>query len=316
MSSTNVDLGTSARMRSLNDQLAGIAALDSTVLIMGETGTGKGWVARRIHDRSPRRGKPFVEVSCCGMDAPLLESTLFGYQDGTPSERPGSADGAFGRAHGGTILLDEVGDLPLELQPRLLKVLERGTYRRVGGTTEHPVDVRVITSSKDGLEELVKQGEFREDLYYRLAVLPLELPPLRDRAPEDLAWLANQILADLRRTLGGGPGAIAEDAMAHLNRHDWPGNIRELRNVLERTLILAGDTDVIREEHLPPEIQASGTSEEVGEPMTLEEIERMHVSRVLERTEGNRSQAARILGISRAALYDKLDRYGLRKVGR
>ncbi len=304
-------------MRSLNDQLEGIAALDSTVLITGETGTGKGWVARRIHDRSPRSGKPFIEVSCCGIEAPFLESTLFGYEDGGGAGTEGSGDGAFGSAQGGTILLDGVGDLPLELQPRLLKVLERGTYRRMGGTRERPADVRIIAASKDGLEGLVRQGAFREDLYYRLNVLPLELPPLRSRAPEDVAWLAGEILADLRTTLGGGPETIDDDALAVLTRHSWPGNIREMRNLLERTLILAGDTDVIREDHLPADLQAATErAEENGEPMTLEEIERLHVSRVLEQTEGNRSQAARILGISRAALYDKLDRYGLRKVGR
>lgn len=316
MSSTSVALGTSARMRRLSDQLEGIAALDSTVLILGETGTGKGWIARRIHDRSPRRGRPFVEVSCCGIEAPLLESTLFGHEGDADSAARGTDQGALGAADGGTIVLDEVGDLPREIQPRLLKVLERGTYRRVGGTEERTVDVRVIATSKDALEEKVRSGAFREDLYYRLNVLPLELPPLRSRTPDDLAWLANQTLNDLRTTLGGGPTAIDGSALALLTRHTWPGNIRELRNVLERTLIMAGETEVIRAVHLPPEIQEGQPTAEGGGPMTLEELERLHVCRVLEQTDGNRSRAARILGISRAALYDKLDRYGLHKVGR
>lgn len=316
MSSTSVALGASARMRRLSDQLKGIAALDSTVLILGETGTGKGWIARRIHDLSPRRGEPFVEVSCCGIEAPFLESTLFGNEDEAMSGARGAEHGALGAADGGTILLDEVGDLPVEIQPRLLKVLERGTYRRVGGTEEQPVDVRVIATSKDGLEGQVRSGSFREDLYYRLNVLPLELPPLRSRTPEDLAWLANQTLTDLRTALGGGPTSIDGSALALLTRHTWPGNIRELRNVLERTLIMAGDTEVIRADHLPLEIKDGQPGSEGSESMTLEELERLHVCRVLEQTDGNRTRAARILGISRAALYDKLDRYGLRKVGR
>ncbi|MFW5947248.1 MAG: sigma-54-dependent transcriptional regulator [Gemmatimonadota bacterium] len=309
-------MGASPRMRAVVRQMERIAAGDGTVLLQGETGTGKGWVARRIHDRSARRGKPFVEVNCGGLSATFLDSELFGHEKGAFTDARSLKQGLFEVADGGTIFLDEIGDLAAELQPKLLKVLESRRFRRLGGTAELTVDVRLIAATNRDLGALVQRGEFREDLYYRLNVLPLELPPLRDRTHEDVAWLAHRLLAELRETVGGGPAEIAEEAMAALVRYDWPGNIRELRNVLERILILAADTDQIRSHHLPAEMRGPTPTDEQGGSLTLEEVERRHMARVLEMTEGNRSRAARVLGISRAALYDKMDRYGLRAVGR
>ncbi|MFO7894124.1 MAG: sigma-54 dependent transcriptional regulator [Longimicrobiales bacterium] len=311
-----VALGPSAAMRVIEDQVDRIAAGDGTVLLEGETGTGKGWVARRIHDRSHRRGRPFVEVNCGGLSATFLDSELFGHEKGAFTDAKDRKQGLFEVADGGTIFLDEVGDLAPELQPKLLKVLESRSFRRLGGTREITVDVRLIAATNRDLSAQVHDGAFREDLFYRLNVLPLELPPLRERSHDDVAWLAHRILGDLAETIKGDAATITDEALALLVRYHWPGNIREMRNVLERILILAADAEEIRPGHLPAEMRdptpATGGG---GEPLTLEEVERRHVARILERTEGNRSQAARVLGISRAALYDKMDRFGLRSVG-
>ena len=309
-------LGPSPAMRAITERIERMAAGDGTVLLQGETGTGKGWVARRIHDRSDRRGRPFVEVNCGGLSATFLDSELFGHEKGAFTDAKDRKEGLFEVAAGGTIFLDEVGDLAPELQPKLLKVLESRTFRRLGGTKEITVDVRLIAATNRDLEARVRAGEFREDLYYRLNVLPLELPPLRKRSHDDVAWLARRLLDDLRRTIHSGPDTLSDEALTLLVRYAWPGNIREMRNVLERILILAAEADEIRTEHLPAEMRTDGPLEEPGEALTLEAVERRHLARVLERTEGNRSQAARILGISRAALYDKMDRFGLRAVGR
>ena len=314
-----VALGPSLAMQAIQERIDRMAAGDGTVLLEGETGTGKGWVARRIHDRSDRRGRPFVEVNCGGLSATFLDSELFGHEKGAFTDAKDRKQGLFEVADGGTIFLDEVGDLAPELQPKLLKVLENRSFRRLGGTRELQVDVRLIAATNRDLAAQVRDGAFREDLYYRLNVLPLALPPLRERSHDDVAWLAERILAELTDTIHGGPSRIGDDALRLLVHYRWPGNIREMRNVLERILILAADADEIRPGHLPAEMRdrapLNGGGER-GEPLTLEEVERRHMARILERTEGNRSQAARVLGISRAALYDKMDRYGLRSVGR
>jgi DNA-binding NtrC family response regulator len=312
-----ISLGPSPAMRDIEGRLDRIAAGDGTVLLEGETGTGKGWVARRIHSRSDRRGRPFVEVNCGGLSATFLDSELFGHEKGAFTDAKERKQGLFEVADGGTIFLDEIGDLAPELQPKLLNVLESRTFRRLGGTREITVDVRLIAATNRDLTARVRDGAFREDLFYRLNVLPVSLPPLRERQPADVAWLAERLLDELNASIRNGPQQITDEAMWTLVHHHWPGNIRELRNVLERILILAADAEEIRPEHLPGEmrepVQAAAGPDE---PLTLEEVERRHMARVLERTDGNRSQAARVLGISRAALYDKMDRYGLRSVGR
>ena len=309
-------LGTSPTMRKLDERVERIAGGGGTVLLEGETGTGKGWVARLIHERSARAGRPFVEVNCGGLTATFLDSELFGHEKGAFTDARSAKPGLFEVADGGTIFLDEIGDLAPELQPKLLKVLESRRFRRIGGTRELSVDVRLIAATNRQLDGEVAAGRFREDLYYRLAVLPLRLPPLRQRAPEDIAALAYGILAQLRREVETAPARIGDDALDVLVHHAWPGNIRELRNVLERIAILAEGATEIRARHLPPEMRRGETMEDQGEPLTLSEVERRHILRVLEANGGNRSRSARTLGISRATLYEKLDRYGFRTVGR
>jgi DNA-binding NtrC family response regulator len=315
--STDDDLGPSPLMREIAARIQRIAAADGTVLLQGEAGTGKAWAARRIHDRSDRRGRPFVAVGCGSLGATLLESELFGHEPGTLAAAPTGKEGLLEVADGGSLFLDDIGDLPSELQPRLLEVLEERRHRRAGGTDPRPVDVRLIAATRDDLRERVSDGSFREDLYYRLAAHSLELPPLRARRPEDIAALGERLLSEIRDRDDRGPRRIADEALGLLVRHSWPGNIRELRNLLERVVILAGKDEAVRPEHLPAELRDASTGKwQTGEPLTLEEVERRHIARVLELNAGNRSRSARALGISRAALYDKMDRYHLRAVGR
>lgn len=318
--SDDVAMGSSPLMKEVESHVRRIAGAGGAVLLEGETGTGKGRVARMIHDLSPRAGAPFLEANCAGLDARSLDSELFGHEMGAFTGASVTRPGLFDVADGGSILLDDVGELAPELQPKLLKVLEDHCFRSVGGTRERHVDVRLIAATNSDLQDAVAAGRFREDLYYRLAVLPLRLPPLRERSPEDIGELAYRILGELRRKEGGRPARIADDALDVLVRHDWPGNIRELRNLLERIIMLSDDTDVIRLQDLPPDLRREEVSAdpgaEPGEHLTLEEVERRHIVRVLEVNEGNRSRTARMLGISRATLYDKLDRYGLRSVGK
>ncbi|MEJ2184990.1 MAG: sigma-54 dependent transcriptional regulator [Gemmatimonadota bacterium] len=308
-------LGSSAAMRDVAASIQRVAAGDSTVLLLGETGTGKGWVAERIHRLSSRGTHPFVEVNCGALSPTFLESELFGHERGAFTDAKERKRGLFEVADQGTVLLDEIGDLALEIQPKLLKVLETRTFRRLGGTHQIDVDIRLIAATNRPLEKALATGRFRDDLYYRLAVMPITLPPLRERAPEDIAALAYASLADLRQRVGRGPDRISDTALNSLVRYRWPGNIRELRNVIERILILYPDEDVVRSEYLPDHLvrqrmPATGAME------SLEDVERRHIVRVLEHTDGNRAEAARILGIGRTTLYDKIARWGLDKVGR
>ncbi len=313
----NTDLaaiGRSAKMRDIARQIELLATSDTTtVLLLGETGTGKGWAAHLIHSLSRRASAPMVEINCAGLSATFLDSELFGHEKGAFTDAKEQKRGLFEVAHTGTVLLDEIGDLAPELQPKLLKALESRRFRRLGGTREIEVDVRLIAATNHDLAARVKEGKFREDLYYRLSVLPLQLPALRDRAPDDIADLAVRLLLDLRRRIGRGPARFSPEAMAVVTRYPWPGNIRELRNVLERALIMSPDTEQLLPAHLPPEVLlASKTEQGASEvDLSLEEVERRHITRVLAHQGGNRSRAARALGISRATLYEKLHKYGL-----
>jgi DNA-binding NtrC family response regulator len=306
-------LGTSPAMRRLGDQLQLLAAGTAPVLLGGETGTGKGWLARRIHALSARARGPFVEVNSAGLSATFLDSELFGHERGAFTDAKQARRGLFEVADGGTLFLDEIGDLALELQPKLLTVLESHRFRRLGGTREIDVDVRLIAATNVDLREAVRTKRFREDLYYRLAVLPVELPPLRDRGAEEIARMARALLDELRRRIGQGPTRITPDALLAMTRYAWPGNIRELRNVLERVLLLARHADAIESVHLPPEIEAAAG---VAPPfpddgdLTLVAAERAHVLRVLALAGHNKAQAARALGITRATLYARLREYG------
>jgi DNA-binding NtrC family response regulator len=312
------DLGDSPHMRAVAQQVEMLAASDATVLLLGETGTGKGYVAQMIHALSKRSAAPFVEINCAGLSATFLESELFGHEKGAFTDAREQKRGMLEVAHTGTAFLDEIGDLATELQPKLLKVLEAQRFRRLGGTREIGVDVRLIAATNRALDEAVRSGQFREDLFYRLAVLPLRLPPLRERGRQAIEDLAMRLLSELRRRIGSGPERFSQSALGLLAQYHWPGNIRELRNVVERVLLLAGPVQEVVPAHLPLEIRARGgaspTDDEIELP--LEEIERRHIARVLAHVRGNRSRAARVLGISRATLYEKLERYRLAGVGR
>jgi transcriptional regulator with GAF, ATPase, and Fis domain len=284
------------------------------VLLGGETGTGKGWLARRIHAMSPRARGPFVEVNCAGLSATFLDSELFGHEKGAFTDAKQTKRGLFEVADGGTLFLDEIGDLAPELQPKLLTVLESHRFRRLGGTRELEVDVRVVTATNVDLRDAVRARRFREDLYYRVAVLPLGLPSLRERGADEIARLARALLEELRRRIGRGPSRIDSDALLAMTRYAWPGNIRELRNVLERVVLLAVHADAIEPAHLPPEIRAAagGAAASPGEDdLTLAAAERAHILRVLALSGHNKAHAARALGITRATLYAKLREYGL-----
>ena len=304
-------LGDSPQMHELAQQVRLLAQSErTTVLLSGESGTGKGWVARLIHDLSPRARQPFVEVSCTGFDATALVSELFGHEKGAFAEARDRRQGLFEIADRGTILLDEIGDLPPELQPKLLKALETRTFRRLGGSREITVDVRLIAATSRDLAAEVESGRFREDLYYRLSVMPLRLPALRDRTREDRLALINRILADLRRAIPDGPATINAEALDRLLVYPWPGNAREMRNVLERALILGRGQSAISVEHLPGEFRARpGVGDRRHTPLSLDELERQHIERTLKHHAGNRTRAAAELGISRATLINKIKRY-------
>ncbi len=305
-------LGVSPAMQELARQVELLAASErSTVLLTGESGTGKSWVARIIHRLSRRSAGPLVEVNCGGLSATFLDSELFGHEKGAFTDAKERRQGLFELADGGGIFLDEIGELAPELQPKLLRVLEAKTFRRLGGTTELRVDVRLMAATNRDLVKDVKAGRFREDLFYRLSVLPLHLPPLRERSREDRLALLTRMLASLHAELSG-PGGCTAEALDRLLSAPWPGNIREMRNVLERAMILAQGAAAIGVEHLPADLtKASGAADRRHVPQALAEVERHHIERTLRAHGGNRTRAAHELGISRATLINKIKVYGL-----
>ena len=306
-------LGSSGQMQDFAHQVSLLAQSDrTTVLLTGESGTGKGWVARMIHDLSPRAKEPFVEVNAAGLTSTFLDSELFGHEKGAFTDAKDRKQGLFEIADRGTIFLDEIGDLVPELQPKLLKVLETKTFRRLGGTRELTVDVRLIAATNRNLQAEVERGRFREDLYYRLSVMPLMLPAVRDRTREDRMSLVNRILVDLRKELPDGPPALSSEVVERLLAYPWPGNVREMRNVLERALILGRGQPAVSVEHLPGEFRARpGVGDRRHTPLSLDDLERQHIDRTLKHHGGNRTRAAAELGISRATLINKIKRYNL-----
>jgi len=305
-------LGVSPPMRDLARQIRLLAESGgTTVLLTGESGSGKGWVARLIHDSSDRRAAPLVDVNCAGLSATFLDSELFGHEKGAFTDAKDRKQGLFEIADRGSIFLDEIGDLATELQPKLLKALETKTFRRLGGTREIKVDVRLIAATNRDLEEAVKSGRFREDLFYRLNVLPLYLPPLRERSREDRLALLKHFHGELRATLHGSPEEISTEALERLLAYSWPGNIREMRNVLERALIMSRGAKRIGPEHLPDMGRRAAAESGRFQPVSLEEVERRHIERMLKRHAGNRTRAAEELGISRATLINKIKSYAL-----
>jgi DNA-binding NtrC family response regulator len=285
-----------------------VAPTDSTVLVRGASGTGKELVARALHLNSPRRERPLVTINCAALQETLLESELFGHEKGAFTGAVQAKTGLFEVAEGGTLFVDEVAEMAPGLQAKLLRVLEDGHYRRVGGTQESHADVRVIAATNKSLEEEIKAGRFREDLYYRLAVVTIDLPPLRERR-QDIPELIEHFLTT--RPVGALRSRIEPEAVAALSQYDWPGNVRELANVLERAQILA-ENHVITTDDLPESIvDAAPAAAPAGDPAHLREVERRHVLEVLREHRGNKVQAARALGVSRRALYRMIAKYGL-----
>jgi DNA-binding NtrC family response regulator len=313
-------LGASPMMRDLARQVDLLAASgETTALLLGESGTGKSFIAQMIHARSPRARSPFVEINCAGLQATFLDSELFGHERGAFTDAKEMKRGLFEVADRGTLFLDEIGDLAPELQPKLLKVLETRSFRRLGGTRELQVDVRLVAATNRDLDAEVRAGRFREDLFYRLSVFPLTVPPLRERSREDVLELAHRFLREIGQRHRNSPTELSPKALEVLAGYAWPGNVRELKNVLERALVLASGAERIEPEHLPPGLKGSGAPRATrDEPsiVTLEEVERRHIERTLFLLGGNRTAAADKLGISRSTLHTKILQYGLEAVGR
>jgi DNA-binding NtrC family response regulator len=310
----SVLLGTSPAMRELAHQVEMLAASDrTTVLLVGESGTGKGRLAAMMHEMSPRAAGPFLDTTCAGPRAEVLDAELFGRAQGSAEpEAGGTTMGLVELANGGTLFLDEIGRLDPELQPKLVRLLDAGVVRRPGEVRDIAVDVRVIAATSTDLVDEVNAGRFREDLYYRLGVMPIHLPPLRARSREDLLDLIARLTRELERQLVAAPGEIAEEALEHLLQHPWPGNLRELRNVLERAMIMARGARRVGVEHLPLDMRRLGGSGAGRHlPRSLAEVERAHIERTLLAHNANRTRAARELGISRATLINKIKAYNL-----
>jgi DNA-binding NtrC family response regulator len=302
-------VGTSPPMLELYKQIAQVAPTDTTVLITGESGSGKELVARVLHERSARAARPFVAVNCGGLAETLLESELFGHERGAFTGAVAQRRGLFESASGGTIFLDEIGDVSLKMQAQLLRVLQEGEIRRVGGEAMIPVDVRVISATNRDLGADVAEARLRRDLYYRINVVALHVPPLRQRG-DDIAVLARHFVARHAAQSGRPIPEIAEETLARLRAHAWPGNVRELENALARAVAMCS-RGVILPDDLPP-IVSGGPPEgaallEHGWP-TLEELEHRYVDRVIERCEGNKTTAANILGVDRRTLQRLLAR--------
>jgi DNA-binding NtrC family response regulator len=298
-------------MRAVFSLVEKIAASELPVMIRGESGTGKDLVARAIHFQGPRRRRPFLSENCAAIPESLLESELFGHVRGAFTGADRAREGLFERADGGTLFLDEVGDMPPPMQAKLLRVLEDGLVRPVGGEKVIPVNVRVVTATHRDLAGEIRAGRFRQDLLYRLQVLTIELPPLRER-PGDIALLVASFLERIARERGRKPTPIDDGALAILERHAWPGNVRELQNVLQRLDLLAGNRAITAE--LLANDPALGRALEASPRrgvFSLRAGEKAELERALKAADGNRVQAARLLGISRATLYRKLERHGL-----
>jgi DNA-binding NtrC family response regulator len=306
-------IGESPSFQEMLDLAERVAPSDSTVLITGETGAGKEMAAKLIHARSPRNGRPFVVVECAALQEELLQSELFGHERGAFTGADRSKPGLFEVADGGTIFLDEIGEVSPATQVKLLRVLDTSSFRHVGGTAEIQVDVRVLAATNRDLSALVEQGLFRDDLYYRLSTIIRGLPPLRERVG-DVDLLAEHFVTALNARFGLRKH-IGEPALALLRQHDWPGNVRELSHAIERAVVVCTD-DEIRPEHLPTALGAGPSpirrlEGDDGTLPSLVDLERAHIARVLRSVGGHRGNAARVLGISERNLYRKLKEYDL-----
>jgi transcriptional regulator with GAF, ATPase, and Fis domain len=303
-------IGSSARFQAVLDDVHVVAGADCSVLIQGATGTGKEVIAHAIHDSSPRQRGPFVGLNCAAIPAALLESELFGHEKGAFTGAIAQTTGRFQAAHGGTLFLDEIGDLPLELQPKLLRVLQEQQYERLGSTRTLRADVRVVAATNQDLARMVEEKTFRADLYYRLSVFPISLPPLRDRK-EDIPSLVNYFVRRFSRHMGKAIDQIPDGVMEILKAHHWPGNIRELQNFIERSVIVTqGRVLSPRTTELKLLMQAAVSMP----PQTLSDAERAHILGILKETNwtvGGRDGAAARLGVPRTTLISRMQKLGI-----
>ncbi len=310
--------GNSPKIRSIKELIKVVARTPKTsVLIQGESGTGKELVSKAIHKLSARADKPLIAINCSAIPENLMESELFGYEKGAFTDAKNLKKGVFELAHSGTLFLDEISNMKLSLQPKLLRVLETQSFRRIGGTSDIKIDVRIIAATNQDLKECVDNGTFREDLYYRLKVMVINLPPLRERI-EDILPMSKMFLEQDNKEFSKNINGFSKEAEQLLVDYDWPGNVRELKNVMERAAILCQD-DIIKVEHLPIELRSTTPKEPKSIPqqptseetLSLQDIERKHIIEVLEIFDGNKSKAARVLNISRSTLREKLKQYGI-----
>jgi DNA-binding NtrC family response regulator len=322
-------IGDSAPLRDVLDKVEQVAPTNSTVLLRGETGTGKELVAHAIHINSPREEKPFVRVNCAALAPGVLESELFGHEKGSFTGALARRPGRFELADGGTLFLDEVGDLPMEVQIKLLRTLQEREFERVGGSETIKVDVRMISATNRNLETMIEDGEFREDLYYRLNVFPINLPPLRDRLA-DLTPLVAHFIAKFSRQMGVTAAPASPEALLKLREYNWPGNVRELENIIERAMILARGTPVNASHldfgrravsHAATPSAGTGAVPAVAPPVLADDgkslaerlldSERKEIVAAVDKSRGNIASAARTLGINRSTLYYRLRKHGL-----
>jgi transcriptional regulator with PAS, ATPase and Fis domain len=300
------------------DMVRKVAKSDaSTVLILGESGTGKELIAKAIHFESARRDHPFMAINCAAVPASLLESELLGYEKGAFTDAKSQKKGLFETADGGTIFLDEIGDMEMGMQAKLLRVLEDRAFRRVGGTKEIPVDVRIISATNQDLLRKIEEKNFRNDLYYRLQVIPIHLAPLRDR-PEDIMPLVEFFIKHFNREFGKSVQGVSRMAQKFLEEYTWPGNVRELRNIIERAMILENE-EVLMLEHLPQELISRSAETSSGSPLNfrippegidIEDVERELIRQSLEVSEGNQSKAAKRLNLGIDAFRYRMKKFG------
>lgn len=303
----NPFIGESTKIKALAEQAKKVLATESPLLILGETGSGKGVLARWIHENSPRAEEAFVDLNCAGLTRELLETELFGHEKGAFTSATASKQGLFEVAHRGTIFLDEIGDVDLQIQPKLLKVLEDKRFRRLGDVRDRQVDVRLIAATHQDLGKLVREKRFRDDLYFRVSTIPLAFPPLRERV-EDIPTVAQYLLEKVAADLGRGEIRLEPESIRALQSYSWPGNIRELRNVIERAVLLS-EKRTISIKDLQFDGNSGSRNPYLDTNLTLSELERQHIERVLQEEQGRVEKAALRLGIPRSSLYQKLKKY-------
>lgn len=306
-------VGHSSAMQEIFATVDRVAPTRATVLLAGESGVGKDMIARAIHHHSPRRDKPFVKINCTAIPENLMESELFGYEKGAFTGANTSKPGKFEQADTGTVFLDEIGDVPSSVQVKLLRILQEREFERLGSNRTRQIDVRVIAATNVDLRAALEQGNFREDLYYRLNVVPLNVPPLREHK-EDIPFLAEYFVKKLAKDLDSGVTSISDDAIRRLMQYHWPGNVRELQNVIERSIVLcscetleAGDIKL----DMAPRARAQSSELSLPDGMTLDEYEQAIIRDALKRANGNKSQTARLLGLTRNALRYRLTQMGI-----